>query len=153
MAPAIALIVAPVIPADNNKPELRRTYLKAIKALRPNLKDHLKLLIKHKKLKRSSGTFGRKVHAINIPQLSSSYLLKIDINAINYRRFNGIYNAYGKKGHKEVDYYFRKTCEFYGKKGHNKTHYYTKKNIKKPKTPKNKAQIDTITEIPYNHLS
>ncbi|KAK1253973.1 hypothetical protein MKX08_007968, partial [Trichoderma sp. CBMAI-0020] len=64
---------------------------------------------------------------------------RIDINAINYRRFNGTCNTYGKKGHKEVDYYFRKTCEFYGKKGHNETHYYTKKNAKKPKTPKDKT--------------
>ncbi|KAK1253974.1 hypothetical protein MKX08_007969 [Trichoderma sp. CBMAI-0020] len=71
-------------------------YLKAIKALRSNLKDHLE-------------------------------------------RFNRIYNACGKKGYKKADYCFRKTCEFCGKKGHNETHYYIKKNIKKPKTLKDKA--------------
>ncbi|KAK1240147.1 LOW QUALITY PROTEIN: hypothetical protein MKX08_007589 [Trichoderma sp. CBMAI-0020] len=185
-------------------------YLKAIKALRPNLKDRLELLIKHKKLKRNSGTFSKKVHAINIPQLSSSYSLKpsallislrkplksitangkenrrekprkvatllntthrptkernkitidnstrpgrININAINRRRFNRTCNTYGKKGHKEADYRSKMTCGFCGKKGHDKTHYYTKKNAKKPKTPKDKAQIDTIMEIPHNYLS
>ncbi|KAK1241335.1 hypothetical protein MKX08_001309 [Trichoderma sp. CBMAI-0020] len=35
-------------------------YLKVMKALRLNLKDRLELLMKHKKLKRSLGTFGRK---------------------------------------------------------------------------------------------
>ncbi|KAK1252012.1 hypothetical protein MKX08_003199 [Trichoderma sp. CBMAI-0020] len=36
-------------------------YLKAMKALRSNLKDRSELLMKHKKLKRNSGTFGRKL--------------------------------------------------------------------------------------------
>ncbi|KAK1240148.1 hypothetical protein MKX08_007590 [Trichoderma sp. CBMAI-0020] len=169
-------------------------YLKAIKALRSNLKDHLESLTKHKKLKRNSGTFGRKrlrmkfikptnkllALLISLRKLlklitangkgnrkekprkakQDDYITKdngtrpgrIDINAINYRRFNGIYNACGKKGHKEADCCSKMTCGFCGKKGHNETHCYTKKNAK-PKTPKDKAQIDTITEIPHNHLS
>ncbi|KAK1252008.1 hypothetical protein MKX08_003195 [Trichoderma sp. CBMAI-0020] len=53
----------------------------------------------------------------------------MDIDAINYRRFNGTYNACGKKGHKEVDCRSKMTCGFCGKKGHNETHCYTKKNI------------------------
>ncbi|KAK1249592.1 hypothetical protein MKX08_009595 [Trichoderma sp. CBMAI-0020] len=96
-------------------------YLKAIKALRSNLKDRLESLMKYKKLKRNLGTFRR-----------------IDINAINYRRFNGTCNACGKKGHKEADCRSKMTCGFCGKKGHNETHCYTKKNVK-PKTPKDKA--------------
>ncbi|KAK1253972.1 hypothetical protein MKX08_007967 [Trichoderma sp. CBMAI-0020] len=97
-------------------------YLKAIKALRSNLKDHSELLIKHKKLKKSSGTSSKKAHAINTPQLLFNYLLnlkpkanqgkkqdnyitkdnstqlgRIDINTINHRRFNRTYNAYAKR--------------------------------------------------------
>ncbi|KAK1252009.1 hypothetical protein MKX08_003196 [Trichoderma sp. CBMAI-0020] len=77
---------------------------------------------------------------------------RMNINAINHRRFNGTCNTCGKKGYKEVDYRFKITCGFCSKKGHNKTHCYTKKNAK-PKTPKDKAQINTIMEIPHNHLS
>ncbi|KAK1255575.1 hypothetical protein MKX08_009570 [Trichoderma sp. CBMAI-0020] len=126
-----------------------------MKALRPNLKDRSESPMKHKKLKRSSGTFGKKTkdskkeiyyHSLK-PKKQDDYIAKdngtrlgrIDINAINHRRFNGTCNACGKKGHKEADCRSRKTCEFCGKKGHNETHCYTKKNAKKPKTPKDKA--------------
>jgi hypothetical protein len=63
----------------------------------------------------------------------------MDINIINYRKFLGTYNAYSKKGYKEVDCCFKITCGFYSKKGYNKTHCYIKKNIRKSKPFKDKV--------------
>jgi hypothetical protein len=58
----------------------------------------------------------------------------MDINIINYRKFPGTYNAYGKKGYKEADYRSKITYGFYSKKGYNKAYCYIKKNKKKSKT-------------------
>jgi hypothetical protein len=77
----------------------------------------------------------------------------MDIDTINHRKFLGTCHACGKKGHKEADYRFKITCGFCNKKGHDKAHCYTKKNARKSETPKEKVQIDAITEIPYDHLS
>lgn len=78
---------------------------------------------------------------------------RMDIDAINHKRFSGTCNACGKKGHKEADCRSKITCGFCGKKGHDEAHCYTKKNAKKSETTKDKVQIDAITEVPHNHLS
>ncbi|KKO96497.1 hypothetical protein THAR02_11402 [Trichoderma harzianum] len=78
---------------------------------------------------------------------------RMDIDAINHKKFQGTCNACGKKGHKEADCRSKITCGFCSKKGHDEAHCYTKKNKKNAETIKDKAQIDAITEIPHDHLS
>jgi hypothetical protein len=62
----------------------------------------------------------------------------MNINNITKKKFIRIYNAYSKKGYKEVYYYFKITYKFYNKKGYNKAYCYIKKNLKS-KTIKDKA--------------
>ncbi|MGZ4850584.1 MAG: retropepsin-like aspartic protease [Candidatus Bathyarchaeia archaeon] len=78
---------------------------------------------------------------------------RMDIDAINRKKFPGTCNACGKKGHKEADCRSKITCGFCGKKGHDEAHCYTKKNKKNFETTKDKVQINAITEIPHDHLS
>ncbi|KAL7916936.1 hypothetical protein ACQKWADRAFT_138241, partial [Trichoderma austrokoningii] len=78
---------------------------------------------------------------------------RMDIDAINHKKFNETCSTCGKKGHRGADCRSKMTCGFCGKNGHDEAHCYTKKNARKPETSKDKAQIDAITEVPHDHLS
>jgi hypothetical protein len=116
---------------------------------------------KQERKAKKTGTLPKFHPQANQSKKQSDYIAKdngtqpgrIDINTINHQKFPGTCNAYGKKGHKEADCRSKMTCGFCGKKGHNEAHCYTKKNAKKSKPPKDKVQIDTITEVPHDHLS
>lgn len=77
---------------------------------------------------------------------------RMDIDAINHKKFPGTCNACGKKGHKEADCRSKITCGFCGKKGHDEVHCYAKKN-RNSGNNKDMVQINAITEIPHDHLS
>jgi hypothetical protein len=57
---------------------------------------------------------------------------RMDIDAINHRKFKGTCNSCGKPGHKEADCRSKQTCGFCGKKGHQEAYCYSKKKWKKP---------------------
>lgn len=78
---------------------------------------------------------------------------RMDIDAINHKKFKGTCNSCGKPGHKEADCRSKQTCGFCGKKGHQETYCYSKKNGRNPEAIKDKARVDAITEVPHKHLS
>jgi hypothetical protein len=78
---------------------------------------------------------------------------RMDIDAINHKKFKGTCNSCGKPGHKEADCRSKLTCGFCNKKGHDEAHCYTKKNATKTERTKAMIRIDAITEVPHDHLS
>lgn len=78
---------------------------------------------------------------------------RMDIDTMNNKKFKGTCNFCGKPSHKEADCRSKQTCGFCGKKGHQEANCYSKKNGKSPGATKDKAQVDSITEVPHDHLS